>query len=429
MSRSQNITLEDFKKLTERDAVAIRGRAILEPAGGPGDKIFPPTHSVADNEKRPGAKYAFETRRRDKSDVTCVLIDSVQSQANRMEEALQALWANKKLTLPVIEVDLSAAAPDVGKVTSLTAPHRVADALLRDSSVNENGSSTLFRMSTLGRSFTDATPRNAGPLFRVCPTGLVFGIWDSTGPKGGMGTKFARVLTSEIVGIGATKGAKTASRIDPTSIVTASATIYVSANPDVVGCPWTENWKEAKRIDPKKELSAENAEKWGKKDKAGKPSAINHSNFPPTIDEVAGGVTIDHAEHTIVLSLAGLRRLDFKEGASEARTVLAALGLVAVLAAESRGHDLRSRCLLVPQEGNALALKAVAPDGSTTPLTLDLEGALALYEEAVRTLPAPLKFEKPAGEPLATLTPSAKLAHLITESRRLAATGVDVGDQ
>jgi CRISPR-associated protein Csb1 len=431
----ENLTLDELRNLVEKDAVAIRGRAILEPAGGPGDKVFPPSHSVGQNEKRAGAKYAFETRRRGGNDVPCVLIDSVQSQANRMEEALQALWADKKLTLPVIEVDLSSAAPDVGKITSLTAPHRVADALLRDSLVDDNGRKTLFRMSALGRSFTDATPRNAGPLFKVCPTGLIFGIWDSTGPKGGLGAKFARVLTSEIIGVGATAGAKTASRIDPTGIVTGAATIYVSANSDVAGTPWTHDWREAKPFDSKKPLSAENAEKWGSKDKAGKPSAINHSNFPPTIDEVAGGVTIDHAEHTVVLSLAGLRRLGFADGPSEARTVLAALGLVAVLAAGSRGHDLRSRCLLVPRwdaENNrseALSLEAVARDGATTPLTLALDVALALYEKAVETLPAALKFEKPAGQALATLAPSPKLAHLIVRSRELAAAGTDVGEE
>jgi CRISPR-associated protein Csb1 len=67
----------------------------------------------------------------------------------------------------------------------LSAPHRVADALLRDSLVIENGSSTLFRMSRLGRSFTDASARNAGPLFKVCPTGLVFGIWTARDRRAG----------------------------------------------------------------------------------------------------------------------------------------------------------------------------------------------------------------------------------------------------
>jgi CRISPR-associated protein Csb1 len=432
------LTLEELKKMVEEEAVAIRGRAILEPVGGAGDKVFPPSHAIDKKNNDPGAKYAFENRRRNGNGVCrCVLIDSVQSQANRMEEALQALWDKKRLTLPVIEVNLTHVAPDVGKVTSLTAPHRVADALLRDSLVNENGVMRLFRESEIGRSFTDASPRNAGPLFKVCPTGLVFGIWDSTGPKGGQGAKFQRVLTSEVVGIDAASGVKTASRIDPASIVNASATIYVSADPMSAGCPWTYDWQEAKSSDPSKPLTEENAQKWGGKDKskAGKPSSINHSNIPPTIDEVAGGVTIDHAEHTVVLSLAALRRLIFAKGEQEARVVLAALGLVAILAAENQGYDLRSRCLLVPQwnehdkKSGALTLEAVARNGSTTPIILDFKDALELYEEAVQALPETLRFVKPAGEPLATLTPSLKLAHLIKRSRELTAAGTDAGDE
>jgi CRISPR-associated protein Csb1 len=137
--------------------------------------------------------------------------------------------------------------------------------------------------------------------------------------------------------------------------------------------------------------------KVGKSEKAGKPSAVLHGNIAPSIDSVGGGVTIDEARHTVVLSLASLRRLGFSNGAEEARTVLAALGLLAVFAAESRGHDLRSRCLLVPKKGAALKLEAVARDGSTTPIELDLAEAIALYNEAVGKLPADVKFDKPAG--------------------------------
>jgi hypothetical protein len=54
---------------------------------------------------------------------------------------------------------------------------------------------------------------------------------------------------------------------------------------------------------------------------------------------------------------------------------------------------------------------------------LGLEDAIKLYEQAVAALPARLKFEKAPGEPLATLEPAAKLAHLIRESRELAAAG------
>ena len=58
-----SLKLETLREFVAGDTVAIRGTATLEPAGGPGDKIFPPTHAVDDKNKKPGAKYAFETRR------------------------------------------------------------------------------------------------------------------------------------------------------------------------------------------------------------------------------------------------------------------------------------------------------------------------------------------------------------------------------
>lgn len=427
-STSKPLTLDLLQSLMAGDAVAIRGTAMLEPAGGPGDKVFPPTHSV--DERRATTRYASEKRRIGGQEVECVLLDSVQSQANRMEEALQVLWEDKKLALPVISVDFSSAAPEVGVVTSLTAPHRVADALLRDSLIN----GTLFRLSDIGRSFTDATAKNAAPLFKVCPTGLVFGLWDSTGSKGGLGSKFARTLTSEIVGVGATHGVKTSSRIDPASIVTSAGPVLVARDPDPDGKPtWTLDVMAAKPLDPKKppkdgnDVSA--VEKWGDGQKAGKPTSINHSNIPPSIDTLAGGVTIDYALHTVVLSLAALRKLNFGVGDIEARTVLTALGLLAVLAAENRGHDLRSRCLLVPKEGKALTLQFVHRDGTTGSLSLDLEGAIKLFNAAVGALPEPLRFSNAPGEPLAMLTPSPKLVALVQRSRELAATGADVEEE
>jgi CRISPR-associated protein Csb1 len=403
--------LEQLRQLVAGDAVAIRGVATLEPAGGPGDKIFPPTHAVDDKNKKPGAKYAFETRRLGGQDVTCVLIDSVQSQANRMEEALQALWADGRVALPVVSVDFSAIAPEVGRITSLTAPHRIADALLRDSLLDGQ----LFRLSDIGKSFTDASTRNATALFKVCPTGLVFGLWDSTGPKGGLGAKFQRALVSEIVGISAAPGSKTESRIDPLNILKKASDIYEAEGDD----RWTTDIAKAKKTAEGEPI------RFGKE---GKPSEVNHGNVTPTIDAVAGGVTIDEAKHTVVLSLAALRRLGFAEGETEVRTVLAALGLLAVLASESRGHDLRSRCLLVPKRGCALKLEAVGRDGQTTPLELDLATAIKLYNEAVAALPSGVKFTKAAGEALAELTPSPKLADLVKRSRALAAVEADVAE-
>jgi len=406
------LTHEQLKKFVAGDVVAIRGTATLEPAGGPGDKIFPPTHAVDEKKNRdPGAKYAFETRRIGGQDVKCVLIDSVQSQANRMEEALQALWADRRIALPVISVDFSAVAPEVGRVTSLTAPHRIADALLRDSLLNGQ----LFRLSDTGKSFTDASTKNATALFKVCPTGLVFGLWDSTGPKGGLGAKFQRALVSEIVGINAAPGSKTASRIDPLNILKKAADIYQADGNE----RWTTDLATAKKDDKGEAI------RFGKE---GKPSEVNHGNVTPSIDSLGGGVTIDEGRQTVVLSLAALRRLGFTTGANEARTVLAALGLLAVLASESRGHDLRSRCLLVPKKGSALKLEAVGRDGETTALELDLPAALGLYNDAVAALPQEIGFQQAPGDALAELTPSPKLADLVRRSRALAAVDADIAE-
>lgn len=439
MTMGDKLTLDQLTKLVDGEAVAIRGHAKLAPAGGAGDKVFPPTHSVEDRRRDPGAKYAREKRvAADGSIVDCVLLDSVQSQANRMEEALQGLWKSEKIVLPVITVDLSKVAPDVGEVTSLSAPHRIADALLRDS-LHEG---TFFRLSSLGRSFTDASPRQAAALFKTCPTGLIFGIWDSTGPKGGLGAKFARALSSEIVAVDVAFGTKTESRIDPTGIVKDSATIFVAKERDADGnATWTTDVMQAEPIDPAKPPQGPAdvglVKKWGKKEKAGKPSAIVHGNIAPSITELAGGVTMRYAEQTVVLSLAGLRRLGFGGAAdTAARTVLAALALLAVVAMEQRGHDLRSRCLLVPiPPDGALRLEAVARDGRTTPISLDLDEALRLYSNAVAALPKALAFtnwgnDEPLqpGKALATLVPSEKLSYLITESRRLAGSGAEVED-
>ena len=213
------LTFEKLKAAVSGSAAAFRCRRKLQPAGGEGDKVFPPTYA--------GAVYAVEKRRIPEQDepVPCVLLDSVQSQANRMEEALQKAVESGDLAIPLIQVDFSDYAPtaneeedrengkfrdDIGKITSLQVPHRLADAILRDSEVEENdGGQTKpipFRYSKIGKGINTASLRNATPIFQLCPTALLFGMWDSTGPKGGLGAKFERAMVSEVVGIGAKVG-------------------------------------------------------------------------------------------------------------------------------------------------------------------------------------------------------------------------------
>src|SRR5262249_31715875 len=148
---------------------------------------------------------------------------------------------------------------------------------------------------------TDARPNHATGMYRFCPTALLFGVWDSTGPRGGGGAKFQRVLVSEIVGFDAVVGVKTASRIDPLAIERKAGPVFESK---LDATDWTSIKQDAAIEKGSPKLFSRR----GAGDK-GTPAAINHGNIPPSIDEESGGVTMSHAVHTVVLSLAGLRRL------------------------------------------------------------------------------------------------------------------------
>jgi CRISPR-associated protein Csb1 len=380
------LTFDALVKAIVGSAAAIRCRSTLQPAAGAGTKVFPPTHS--------GGAYATEHRRipgRDQP-VECVLLDSVQSQANRMEDALQDAVDRELIELPLIVVDFGDSVADVQRVTSLQAPHRAADAILRDSLLD----GVPFRQSAVGQKITESSLSNATPLFESCPHALVLGVWDSTGPKGGLGAKFARALVSEVVGVDAIVGKKTASRIDP---LQTRAAAKVIKNKD-------STWKMAKDEKAKDAVS---------------PAEINHGNIPPDIAE--GGVTISHAEHTAVLSLPQLRRLRFPiDGKLDpkrddaARSVLAALALVGLTLSAERGFDLRSRCLLFPED--AMRFELLETPGKPVSLTISSATAIAVFRHAVDSAKklGLLWNTKPI-----VLKPSPQLIELVKRSQAIAA--------
>ncbi len=411
------LTIDRLRALVAGEGVALRVRQRLQPAGGPGDKVFPPTYATGDR----SLKYVTEKRRIDGQDVTCVLLDSVASQANRIEEALEAGWQSKELHFPVIAVDFAhdPELADIGAVSTLQAPHRIADAILRDAT--DASGKTLFRDMPEGRAFTDATTRNATAVLQLCPTALVLGVWDSTGPKGGLGAKFQRALTSEIVAIGAVPGSKVGSRMDPLAIQAGVEVFHRESDPD----DWTIDEAEAVKEKGKPKLF-NRAGGQGK----GKPSAINHSNVTPSVDEYAGGITFDYAIQTVVLSLPALRRLRFltatdgkplakrAEAEAAAQLALAALALAGVVRQREVGYDLRSRCLLVPD--SPLVIELVRADGAVEETTLGPKEAAANLAEAARALAdAGLAWER---EPV-RLKAAPKLVALVKRSRALAAAG------
>jgi len=394
------LTIDVLRNAVDGTAAAFRCRRRLQPGGGQGDKVFPPTFA--------GAVYAIEQRRVPgrEGPVTCVLLDSVQSQANRMELALQEAVDGGRLRMPLVVVDFSECAPtgdieadvkagrlidSVGRITSLQVPHRLADAILRDSQID----GVAFRQSDKGNALNQVSVADATAVFELCPTALIFGMWDSTGPKGGLGPKFERAIVSEIVGIGAewhedyrARGV----RRDPLEI---RAAVKVLKAAD-------KSWSVA---EPKAKGATE-------------PSKVNHSSVP--FDSANSGVTIEYAEQTTTLSLICLRRLRFPVSGrphantdTAARTVLAALGLCAATLAFEAGMDLRSRCLLWPEAVMEWELLDKPGTASKT-FALSGEASIGLLDEAIgMARQAALRWD----ETPITLRPSADLIKLVRLSQ------------
>ena len=385
------LALDHIKQAMSGSAAAFRCVTAYQPAGGPGDKIFPATYE--------GGSYATESRRIDGVEVPCVLIDSVQSQANRMETALLDEWEAGGVSMPIIVVDFAGFdLPKPFRVTSLEAPHRVADALLRDSELD----GMPFRQSDVGKRIDLVDVRNATALFELCPTALVFGMWDSTGPRGGAGSKFQRAIVSEIIGLHAVPGKKTSSRIDPAQVLRSAGPVYRTTDGG-----WTPDQSQA-AVGQRAGL---------------RPSEVNHGNIAPSIND--GGFTISEARQTTVLSLAALRRLRFPINGSApdtaidqaARVVLAALALLGAALVREAGADLRSRCLLFPTEPFVWELLD-RPGSDATGFELPADQAREIYAAA-------LAEAKSAGLPwmeeTLRLKPSPQLAELVRHSQELAA--------
>jgi CRISPR-associated protein Csb1 len=395
---TSELDLKTLRDAVTGTAAAFRCVTDYQPVGGPGDKVFPPTYE--------GGRYATEERFDPKTGEArrCVLLDSVQSQANRMELALLEAHRANRVSLPLLVTRFDQAElPMKFTVSSLEAPHRIADALFRDSLLD----GAIFRKSSTGRILDTADIRNATGLFGICPTALVFGLWDSTGPRGGLGAKFQRALVSEIVGYDAAPGVKTSSRLDPARIVLDAGPLYEREAAQEDAPDWT--------------LTAGRSKLGGGRSPTGRPSEANHGNVTPSISD--GGFTISEAKQTTTLSLAVLRRLRFPrdEAASSehqvdlaARTVLAALGLAAgTLARED--VDLRSRCHLFADGASAWELLE-RPGQAPTKFMLDTGAALRLLGEAIREatdMGLPWKGE-------VQLTPSPALVELVRRSQELA---------
>jgi CRISPR-associated protein Csb1 len=168
-------------------AVALHVKQKLVPVEGEGSVIFPPTYA--------DIGYNIDTL----SDGTKVaLIDSVGSQANRLEPIFKASSTGDSRNaladlVPQIEIVLYEKKGQNGqnshkeKRSILDLAHRAADAVVLSSPALCKEIAPAFEI--LRRK------GDAGPLCRLAPTSLVFGVWDS---RGGTGEKRPRLVRSII---------------------------------------------------------------------------------------------------------------------------------------------------------------------------------------------------------------------------------------
>jgi CRISPR-associated protein Csb1 len=318
-----------------RWASALRLRCRLQPAGGPGTKIMPPTYSSSE-----GPTYIEEHRRIGDSERRCFLLDGIASQANRFEAALAERVRTREIPLPTIEVDQD----EFGLHSGLEFSHRCFDAWIEDAHLDGErfGETTLYKRLAASRSRHDLTS-----LIEAFPVGILLGCLASRSKNPQGATRLARILSSELIAIDAVTGDRPASKIDLHQ-VSAAIKLYESSDQHA---RFAVDEQEAIQEREKSKLFAA-----GNKDKAGKPSTAGYGNVTPGL-AAHGGITLDHALQIATVSMPALRECGFPDAKDNrdpdrdvaGRMMLAALALRMLALQVEQGYDLRSGCLLVPE--------------------------------------------------------------------------------
>lgn len=307
--------------------VALHLKQKLLPVEGKGGVIFPPTYA--------DIGYNIDTL----SDGTKVAtIDSVGSQANRMEPIFKANregQSENRLSklIPQIEIVY-----DGDKAVSiLEAGHRLGDAIVRSSELKDRARAAFDLFLSNG---------DASELARLAPTSLVFGVWDSRDTQ----AKLPRVVQSVI-------------RAWDIDVLKRSA----QYNPPIDYAAldvFSDEEKAKQEGDPKSPLA--------KRGFVHVPSGEAHGGI------VARGAI----ERDVTVNLVALRRLDGGANAIALRRYV--LGLTLVAASAPLDGFLRQGCLLTLDPDSPASWETVDRNGKRNPIEFDDELAVK-YAEKVST--------------------------------------------
>ncbi|MDA8337595.1 MAG: type I-U CRISPR-associated RAMP protein Csb1/Cas7u [Peptococcaceae bacterium] len=290
-------SLDTWVSESEQMLAALVVLEQLVPVTGEGTVFFPPTFATPRGERQ-SSGYNI-----DENDNTSIcLVDSVGSQANRMENAFMRPPLDD--LVPQIVVNAGE-----NHVNLLAAGHRIADAIVRFSELRPIVDERLaaYRQG------------NAVPLARLAPTSLLFGAWDSRETN----IKIPRLIESVIRAFGVRK-------------LTRSAQYTPAIDYRELGFS-------------EEELSKDAA------------SAMGLAHVPST--GTPGGVIAQEGiKRQTVLNLTALRNL--AGGTHEESITLRRymLGL-ALSALAVRDHNLRQGCLLTAVPGKPCQAELVYYDG------------------------------------------------------------------
>ncbi len=307
--------------------VALHLKQKLTPVEGEGAVIFPPTYA--------DIGYNIDTL----SDGTRVCtIDSVGSQANRMEP----IFRRKVLKHLVPQIEI--AYGNDKSVSILEAGHRLGDAIIRSTVLKQDA---IIRSTELKQdahnAFCAFLDRNdAGPIAKLAPTSLVFGVWDSRDTQ----AKLPRIVQSVI-------------RAWDVSTLQRSA-----------------------QYNPAMDYAAEGVfseeDKQRAEGKSESPLAQRGFVHVPATGALGGIIAHGPIQRDVTVNLVALRRLRGGDVTLALRRYV--LGLALLAATEPMDGFLRAGCLLTPDPDAPGAWHTVARDGSRNSFQFDAVATLKFAE-------------------------------------------------
>ena len=273
--------------VADTEIVALTFRRTLEPIDGPDVPVFPPTYPAPER-----GSHRFDTPytvNETKNGTRICDLDSVQSQANRMEAVFTSDLAD------VIPQHVVQAGNHQVALTEL--PHRIADASIRATGLAKG----------IREWFLDVGSGDPVPLARIAPTSLIYGAWDSRDTQ----IRLPRAIRSEI-------------RAHDVSIFMRSAQYSGAFRQESLGIGDAD---------------------WNKKGEHGAAGI----GFAPTPSVDAHGGVLIHGEivHSASVLLNVLRKYRTTDGRDVLPNYLFGLALGGLLIG-GRDYNLRSGCFLVP---------------------------------------------------------------------------------